>query len=403
MKLKNIFLLIAILASFLLVGCDSDQGTEDKAEAPAKSAKDGKVELNIPPEDVAAMPKGPIEFSGSHILIPYKGAMRAPADITRTKEEALKLATDLAAKVAKDPTKLEIYAKKHSSCPTGATGGDLGTWVKGQMVPEFDVAIEGLKVGQATDKPIETAFGYHVIRRNKGMEKIEVAAQQIMIQYKGSMAAEKRITRSKDDAKKIAEQVAKEAQASPAQFKEIAKKFNDIPTAKLPIWTTGGRMPKEFDQAVLSLKIDQISDPVESPFGFHIFQRIKVVHRPEMSASHLMIVYKGARRAPETITRTKEEARKIATELLAQAKKDPAKFKELVLQNSEDPGATLNGGNLGIWEEGDMLPQFEEVLTKLKIGEVGGPVESQNGIHILKREEPIQQKPQMNLKPAPPK
>ena len=53
-------------------------------------------------------------------------------------------------------------ARKHSSCPSGAQGGDLGEFSPGQMVPEFDVVIWNEEVGEVHG-PVKTAFGYHLI------------------------------------------------------------------------------------------------------------------------------------------------------------------------------------------------------------------------------------------------
>lgn len=54
-------------------------------------------------------------------------------------------------------------AKTKSTGPSGPKGGDLGFFVSGQMVPEFNEAVFKLEVGTATKKPVKTQFGYHVI------------------------------------------------------------------------------------------------------------------------------------------------------------------------------------------------------------------------------------------------
>ncbi len=53
-------------------------------------------------------------------------------------------------------------AKQHSSCPSSRDGGNLGTFGRGQMVPEFDTACFEGEVGQVQG-PIKTQFGYHVV------------------------------------------------------------------------------------------------------------------------------------------------------------------------------------------------------------------------------------------------
>ncbi len=54
-------------------------------------------------------------------------------------------------------------AKEHSSCPSSREGGSLGTFGKGQMVPEFDQACFEGDV-DAVQGPIKTQFGYHVVQ-----------------------------------------------------------------------------------------------------------------------------------------------------------------------------------------------------------------------------------------------
>ncbi len=57
-------------------------------------------------------------------------------------------------------------AKKFSQCPSGKSGGDLGAFGRGRMVPSFDEAAFGLKVGDISE-PVKTQFGYHLIQRTK--------------------------------------------------------------------------------------------------------------------------------------------------------------------------------------------------------------------------------------------
>ena len=53
-------------------------------------------------------------------------------------------------------------AREHSSCPSARDGGNLGTFGKGQMVPEFEKACFEGEVGEVQG-PIRTQFGYHAV------------------------------------------------------------------------------------------------------------------------------------------------------------------------------------------------------------------------------------------------
>ncbi|MBI3298884.1 MAG: peptidylprolyl isomerase [Elusimicrobia bacterium] len=54
-------------------------------------------------------------------------------------------------------------AKKHSSCPSGKSGGDLGSFGKGAMVPEFDKVCFSADP-MSVQGPVKTQFGYHLIQ-----------------------------------------------------------------------------------------------------------------------------------------------------------------------------------------------------------------------------------------------
>ncbi len=74
-------------------------------------------------------------------------------------------------------------AKKKSTGPSGPNGGDLGYFGKGQMVPEFEQAAFALDKGKVTTTPVQTQFGWHVIKvedkRTQEAPKLEEMAPQI--------------------------------------------------------------------------------------------------------------------------------------------------------------------------------------------------------------------------------
>jgi parvulin-like peptidyl-prolyl isomerase len=91
----------------------------------------------------------------------YAGSARSTA--TRTKEQAQTEIEKLKAEVDGGADFAEL-ARKHSDCPSGKSGGDLGSFGRGQMVKPFEDTAFGMPVGQ-TSGVVETDFGYHLIRR----------------------------------------------------------------------------------------------------------------------------------------------------------------------------------------------------------------------------------------------
>lgn len=79
-----------------------------------------------------------------HILVP-------------TEEQCLALKEEIA-----NGADFADVAKAHSSCPSGKSGGDLGRFSKGMMVPEFDAVVfrDDLNVVHG---PVKTQFGYHLL------------------------------------------------------------------------------------------------------------------------------------------------------------------------------------------------------------------------------------------------
>ena len=84
------------------------------------------------------------------------------------KASARHILVDSEAKCSAIKSKIEAgadfaaMAKQHSSCPSGADGGALGTFSPGQMVPEFDRVVFNEAVGKVHG-PIKTQFGYHLV------------------------------------------------------------------------------------------------------------------------------------------------------------------------------------------------------------------------------------------------
>lgn len=75
--------------------------------------------------------------------------------------ESEELCNELKTKIANGKDFAEI-AKEHSQCPSGAQGGDLGSFSQGQMVPEFDKVVFNDEIN-VVHGPVQTQFGYHLL------------------------------------------------------------------------------------------------------------------------------------------------------------------------------------------------------------------------------------------------
>ncbi len=76
------------------------------------------------------------------------------------------LCSELKEKINSGKITFEQAAKENSTCPSGAQGGDLGTFGQGQMVPEFDKVVFNDEVG-VVHGPVQTQFGYHLLEITK--------------------------------------------------------------------------------------------------------------------------------------------------------------------------------------------------------------------------------------------
>ncbi|MDG2206092.1 MAG: peptidyl-prolyl cis-trans isomerase [Alphaproteobacteria bacterium] len=96
----------------------------------------------------------PDSIRASHILRNVDG---------RSKEDALKEVEDIKAAID-GGADFADQAREHSECPSGSSGGDLGDFGRGMMVPPFEEVAFDLDVDEVS-APVETDFGYHLILR----------------------------------------------------------------------------------------------------------------------------------------------------------------------------------------------------------------------------------------------
>lgn len=98
-----------------------------------------------------------------------------------------------------------------------------------------------------------------------------------------------------------------------------------------------------------------------------------------LAARHILL---AAPHGADSIAKGDSVSRK-AVALRAQA--TPANFSDLALKNSQDPGSARRGGDLGVFQKGQMVPAFEQALVALKPGQISQPIHTQFGWHIIYR------------------
>lgn len=122
--------------------------------------------------------------------------------------------------------------------------------------------------------------------------------------------------------------------------------------------------------------------------GQSVWEKPLKENTEKVRASHLLVKHCNSRRPSswreENITRTKEEAVALLEKYLEQLNTGEATFEELATKFS-DCSSAKRGGDLGYFERGQMQAPFEEAAFKLNIGDISSIVDTDSGVHIIKR------------------
>ncbi len=175
-------------------------------------------------------------------------------------------------------------------------GGDIYYITAGTIIPEFEDAAYKTEVGKIYPEPLQTKYGYHVLKVTEKRErKPQIKASHILIDFKNEngeidSASAKQFTQTILDSIKTG-----------SDFAEMAKKHSEDPGSG----KNGGdlgfferrMMVKEFDEAAFNLKQDEVSDIVKTNFGYHIIKLTDVKQIPsfEEEKENLRIIHKRSR------------------------------------------------------------------------------------------------------------
>lgn len=146
-------------------------------------------------------------------------------------------------------------------------------------------------------------------------------------------------------------------------------------------WMKANTYPYTFENVAYATPVGEISQVMETPFGFHIIKVHGFKADPgKINASHILKLTAG-------LDSLEQQTKKAQIDSIYEIVKagSAAKFAEVAKIESEDPGSRQNGGQLSWFGIGEMVPEFENVAFALNDGEVSEPFATQFGYHIIMR------------------
>jgi len=148
------------------------------------------------------------------------------------------------------------------------------------------------------------------------------------------------------------------------------------------VYKPKNQLPPLFADTLMTLKVGEMFGPYRDGDFYKVSKMTGRRPNGSVKASHILITYKGSQSAKPDMERTKEAAEARAKELLGIAKKGDTTFIELARKHSEGPSAA-NGGDLGYFQRGTMVPKFNDFAFGNRKGAVG-MVETDFGFHVIK-------------------
>ncbi len=166
--------------------------------------------------------------------------------------------------------------------------------------------------------------------------------------------------------------VAEKFQQDTASFASVAQDYGSSPVKVDTLAMS--QFPKEVTDKIEKTSKGKLLGPMATSKGYALYRMIGTIRsdKPEVRASHILINQYG------NAEKNKEEAMKLYQEL-----KNGADFQKLAREYSRDPGSAQNGGDLGWFAKGMMVPDFEKVAFSAKVGVIQQPIETQFGFHII--------------------
>ncbi|MGB0316267.1 MAG: peptidylprolyl isomerase [Flavobacteriaceae bacterium] len=161
---------------------------------------------------------------------------------------------------------------------------------------------------------------------------------------------------------------------------DFVDRYSEIPFDS--IYRPRGEFNNEYADILFGLEVGEVFGPYRDGNYFKISRLLDRKEEASLRASHILIAFEGATRAPSTVTRSKAEAQREANRVLRLARRSGADFEGLAREYSDGPTKT-RGGDLGFFQEGQMAEPFFDFVNKNRVGRIG-LVETEFGFHIIK-------------------
>ena len=143
------------------------------------------------------------------------------------------------------------------------------------------------------------------------------------------------------------------------------------------------QLNKSIADTIFKLNVGDVYGPYKDKEYLKISKLVAVKQMTDsVKAKHILIPFKGALRVDPSITRTEEEAKKMADSLLNVLKSNKSKFTDLAKKFSSDKGSGAKGGDLGWFTYQAMVPEFRDFVFNHKVGDLG-ITKSNFGFHII--------------------
>jgi len=226
---------------------------------------DTEVDLFL--ADLKTRPDTRVEYQVAHILV------RVPEQSAPDRIEAARARAQKALAEARAGADFASLAASYSDAPDALQGGALG-WRSHERLPElFSNALAGLQPGQVTEV-MRSPAGFHLLklvdRRGQAIGDAPVAQtrmRHILIRANEAMSEGEALRRLNDLRNRIV--------TGAADFAEMARVHSGDATAARGgelDWVYPGDTVPEFERAYRDLKIGEISQPVRTPFGYHLIE-----------------------------------------------------------------------------------------------------------------------------------